>query len=78
MLTLELPSHVEKMIVQTARQQGISVSELVLRSFQQHWAEKAYPQGDIRRLKGMVATAIHASMDEMNQAIVAGATDGER
>lgn len=79
MLTLELPAHIETIIIQTAQKQGISVSELMLNSFkQQHSLADHYPQGDVRRLKGMINTQIQAGMDDINHGIELGALYGER
>lgn len=71
-MIIDLPLHIEQMIVHEAQKQGVSVAELIMQKFQPD-----YPKGDIRRLKGIVKTEKVASIDEINQAIELGAVYGE-
>ncbi|QMT31381.1 hypothetical protein [Alysiella filiformis] len=71
-MIIDLPLHVEQMIVHEAQKQGVSVAELITQKF-----KSDYPKGDIRRLKGIVKTEKVASIDEINQAIELGAVYGE-
>lgn len=79
MITLDLPEEIEQTIIQSAEKQGITVSELLLKSFYScHFVElNPYPKGDIRRLKGMIKTPIRATIEEINGAIALGAIHGE-
>lgn len=71
---IDIPPHIEQIIVNQAQQQGISVSELIVKTFTN---QSLYPKGDIRRLKGIIKTDIKVGVDEMNQAIAIGALLGE-
>lgn len=73
-MVIDIPPYVEQMIVSQAKEQGISVSELITQTF----AKPQYPKGDIRRLKGIVKTDIKVDIDEMNKAIAMGAIYGEK
>ncbi|XXQ69110.1 hypothetical protein ACKLNO_04405 [Neisseriaceae bacterium B1] len=45
MLTLNLPSHIEQTIIQTAQKQGVSMSDLIVDIFKKHHATESaiYP-----------------------------------
>lgn len=62
-MIIDIPPYVEQMIVNQAKEQGISVSELIERTFAK---PQTYPKGDIRRLKGIIKTDIKVNIDEMN------------
>lgn len=71
---IDIPPHIEQMIVSQAQAQGISVAELITAKFT---TTPTYPKGDIRRLKNIVQTNIKANIDEMNNDIAMGAVYGE-
>lgn len=71
---IDIPPYVEQIIVNQAKEQGISVAQLIEQTFVM---PQTYPKGDIRRLKGIVKTDIKADINAMNEAIVIGAIYGE-
>ena len=52
-MLIDIPIHIEQIIIKQAQEQGISVSQLITQTFAK---PKVYPKGDIRRLKGIVKT----------------------
>lgn len=72
---IDIPPHIEQIIVNQAQKQGISVSELIAETFAK---PQAYPKGDVRRLKHIIKTDIKVDIDDMNKAIAMGAIYGEK
>lgn len=73
---IDIPPYVEQMIISQAKEQGISVAQLIEQTFVM--PQTYYPKGDIRRLKGIVKTDIKADINAMNEAIAMGAIYGEK
>lgn len=71
-MVIDLPPHIEQTIVSQAKIQGLSVAELIAQKF-----SDVPPQGDIRRLKGIVQSQASVGLDDMNKAIALGAMYGE-
>lgn len=61
---IDIPPYVEQMIVNQAKEQGISVSELIERTFAK---SQTYPKGDIHHLEVIIKTDIKADIDEMGE-----------
>lgn len=73
-MIIDIPLHIEQMIVSQAQAQGISVEQLIMQKF---GVIQSYPKGDIRRLKNFVKTEINADIEKMNKDIAMGAIYGE-
>lgn len=73
-MIIDIPLHIEQIIVNQAQAQGVSVEQLIIQKFA---ITQDYPKGDIRRLKNFVKTDISADIETMNKDIVMGAIYGE-
>lgn len=71
-MIIDLPPHIEQIIINEAQIKGISVADLISQKF-----VDAYPKGDIRRLKGIAKSDVVMSLEQINEAIVDGAIHGE-
>lgn len=67
-MIIDLPPHIEKIIINEAQIKGISVADLISQKF-----ADTYPKGDIRRLKGIAKSDVVMSLEQINEAIVDGA-----
>lgn len=74
-MVIDIAPDIEQMIISQAKEQGISVAQLIERKFAK---PQTYPKGDIRRLKGIIKTDIKADINAMNEAIAMGAIYGEK
>lgn len=73
-MIIDIPLHIEQIIVNQAQAQGVSVEQLIIQKFA---ITQDYPKGDIRRLKNFVKTDISTDIETMNKDIVMGAIYGE-
>lgn len=67
-MIVDLPPHIEQLIINKAQIKGMSVADLMSQKF-----ANIYLKGDIRRLKGIAKSDTVVSLEKINEAIVGGA-----